>query len=125
MEDSQLIHIREKETAIDIWNALKDLHERDTVTNKVFLYKKIAAHKLKSNMEDYISEMMNLFQRLSDLGAEGDDEWKIGMLLGNLPEDYNTLVTALEARESKVLTLNLYIRNYLTNTSERTKKKDR
>ena len=37
VEDSQLVHIREKENAIDMWNALKAAHELDTVTNKVLL----------------------------------------------------------------------------------------
>lgn len=109
LDDSQLVYMREKETALDCWLALQEVHEKDTMTNKISLYKRIALHRMKekATMEDHLNQMMNLFQRLSDLGAPANDDWKIGMIFTSLPSSYSTLVTALEARDERDLTLSL------------------
>lgn len=109
LEDSQLIHLRDKDNALDCWKALQEAHEKDTITNKISLYKRIALHRMIENtsMEDHLNEMMNLFQKLSDLGAPASDEWKIGMIFTSLPSTYSTLITALEARDEKDLKLSL------------------
>lgn len=109
VEDSQLIHLRDKNTAYDCWKALQEAHEKDTITNKISLYKKIALNRMKDNttMEDHLNEILNLFQKLSDLGADADEEWKIGMIFTSLPTSYSTLITALEARDQKDLTVSL------------------
>lgn len=109
VEDSELVHIRDQETAIGTWNALKEAHELDTVTNRISLYKQIASLKMKEkdNIEKHINEFIGLFQKLSDLGATADLEWKIGMFFSSLPSSYSTLITALEARRSDELTWSL------------------
>lgn len=109
VENSQLVHIRNKETAQDVWNALKSAHEKDTLTNKVSLYKKIAMLKMKEDgkAEEHLNELINLFQKLEDLGQEADEQWKIGMTFASLPPTYSTLVTALEARSDDDLTWSL------------------
>lgn len=109
VEDSQLVQIREQETALGTWNALKEAHELDTVTNRISLYKQIASLKMKEsdNIEKHLNEFTSLFQKLSDLGATADPEWKIGMFFSSLPSSYSTLITALEARKSEELTWSL------------------
>lgn len=109
VDNSQLVHIRNKETAQDVWNALKSAHEKDTLTNKVSLYKKIAMLKMKEDgkAEEHLNELINLFQKLEDLGQEADEQWKIGMTFASLPPTYSTLVTALEARSDDDLTWSL------------------
>lgn len=109
LDDSQLIHLRDKENALDCWQALQEAHEKDTITNEISLYKRIALHRKKGNtsMGEHLNEMMNLFQKLSDLGAPAYDEEKIGMIFTSLPTSYSTLITALEAREPKDLKLSL------------------
>lgn len=57
--------------------------------------------KENSTMEVHPNEMMNLFQKLSDLGSPADDEWKIGMIFTSSPSSYSILITALEARDEK------------------------
>lgn len=109
VEKEQLVHIRDKSTAIDSWNALKEAHEKCTLTNRVSLYKRIALHKMKdkTKIEDHINELVSLFQKLSDLGGEASEQWKIGMLFASLPNTYSTLITALEARNGSELTWSL------------------
>lgn len=88
VEDSQLVHIREEENAINMWNALKAAHELDTVTNRISLYKQIASLKMKETdvMEKHLNDFVSMIQRLTDLGASCDDEWKIGMLFSSLKQ---------------------------------------
>lgn len=100
VEDNQLVHIRGKETALETWNALKSIHEKDTLTNRISIYKKIALLRMKESdsIEEHLNQMIGLFQVLDDLGDTATEEWKIGMVFASLPSSYSTLVTALEAR---------------------------
>lgn len=109
VENNQLVHIRDKNSALLTWNSLKQAHEKDTLTTKISIYKKIALHRMQigGNAEQHINEMSELFQRLKDLGASADEEWMIGMLFALLPKTYSTLVTALEARAESDLTWNM------------------
>lgn len=100
VEDSQLVHIRDKTTAQETWNALKEIHEKCTLTNRISIYKRIALTRMQENqnIEDHLNTMIGLFQKLSALGDIASEEWKIGMVFASLPASYSTLVTALEAR---------------------------
>lgn len=98
-EDSQLVHVRGKKTAAETWEALREVHEKHTLVNKIHLIKRISSLRMKEdgNMENHINEISNLFQRLLDLGdTQLSDEWKVGFLLASLPQNYSTL--ALEVR---------------------------
>lgn len=46
VEDSQLIHIRKAETAKQVWDSLKNYHEKSTLTSKVYLLRQICNLKL-------------------------------------------------------------------------------
>lgn len=110
VEDSQLCLIRKETTAKATWDALKNYHEKGTLSNKVSLMRRICSLKMdeEGNMESHISELTNLFQRLTDLGEEQlSDSWTVAMLLSSLPRSYDTLVTALETRPEKDLTISL------------------
>lgn len=110
VEDNQLVHVRGKRSAAETWEALREVHEKDTLVNKIHLIKRISTLRMKDdgNMENHINELSSLFQRLLDLGdTQLSDEWKVGFLLASLPQNYSTLVTALEVRPSKDLTWSL------------------
>lgn len=106
VEDSQLVYIRNQQTARDTWNALREAHEKDTIVNKVSLYKKISFKRAASgdDIEKHINELADLIQQLSDLGEITSEAWKVGMLLGSLPDSFHALVTALEVRPEQDLT---------------------
>ncbi|XP_055306841.1 uncharacterized protein LOC129571100, partial [Sitodiplosis mosellana] len=59
------------------------------------------------NIENHMSQLISLFQKLENLGAATDEQWKIGMILASLPNIFAPLVTALEAREEQDLPMNL------------------
>lgn len=108
--DDQLGHIRNLKTAKETWNALKDYHEKNTLTNKVYLMRSICSLKLDEGGDaiSHINAMNDLFTKLSDLGEESlSDKWSAAMLLSSLPEGYDTLITSLESRKEEEVTFAL------------------
>lgn len=102
VEDDQLGHIRKKTTAWGSWEALRNYHEKTTLSNKVHVMREICNLKLheNGNVEEHINKMSDLFQKLVDIGEqEISESWNVAMLLSSLPRSYDTLITALEARE--------------------------
>ena len=110
VEDNQLVHIRNQETAKQAWNALNQYHERNTLGNKVTIMRKICGLKLAENgsVETHLNELTNLFQKLTDLGENQlNESWRVAITLSSLPANYDSLITALEARPDADLTLSL------------------
>lgn len=115
VEDDQLCHIRSQTTAKGAWLKLKEFHEKDTMTNRVGLMRKICRSILSDDgdMEAHLFEMTKWFQQLTDLGgSQLEDRWKITMLLSSLPHRYDTLTTALETRSDSELTMS-YVQSKL------------
>lgn len=103
-------HIRNKPTAKGMWDALKQHHEKSTLSNKVILMRRICNARMgeDGDMEQHIDEMTGLFQRLIALGeTQLSDSWTVAMILSSLPASYSTLTTALETRPEADLTLSL------------------
>lgn len=106
VEDDQLEFIRNETTALGSWKALKAQHEKHTHSNKVHLIRQICKLKLEDgDVHKHMTEMNELFQKLRDINEkELSQSWNVAMLLNSLPKQYDTLITALEAREEKDLT---------------------
>lgn len=66
VEDNQLCHIRKEATAAGAWNALKTYHEKSTLTNKIFLLKRICRMQMSTNgnMEEHVNSMLDLVNQL-------------------------------------------------------------
>lgn len=111
VEDSQLIHIRKAKSAAEAWKNLETFHVKRTLTTKVSLMRKICRLRLErgGDMEAHISRLTELFEKLNNLQEDKilDDHWLVAILFSSLPDEYETLVTALEARPDEDLTLNL------------------
>lgn len=120
VEDSQLRHIRSKATAKEMWDALKQHHEKNTLSNKVSLMRKICRTKMPENgsMEAHLNELTNLFQKLNDIGDQLTESWSVAIVLSSLPPSFDTLVTALEARPDGDLTMS-YIQSKLISEGSR------
>ena len=109
VEDDQLIHIKSVKTAKQAWTTLKEYHQKATLTSKVLLLKRLCRTVLSDdgNMEAHISGFSHTVNQLTALGTELDDNLLAAMLLGSLPESYDTLVRALESRPEKNITSQL------------------
>lgn len=109
VEDNQLIHVREVTTAKEAWDSLKGYHEKTTLSTKVFLLKSAVNQKLDDggDMEEHVSTILDKFNKYAAVGEPLTDSLQIAIMLGSLPSSYDTLVTALESRSEKELTLAL------------------
>ena len=97
---SQLYLITSCEKPKDAWDALCNHFERSTLANKLMLKKEYFRMEMKENItiEAHLKKMKELTDKLTAIGAPISEEDQVVTLLGSLPSDYSTLVTALEAR---------------------------
>lgn len=109
VEESQYNLIRDKTTAKATWDALKQHHNKTTLGQKVTLLKQITNqdYKLGDNMESYLTSIEKLYARLENSGFDMSECLKVALILRGLPEEFNPLTTALEARNEVELTLEL------------------
>lgn len=100
VDDLQIHHIRDCTSAKEIWETLKEVYEKDSPSNRLYLVRQIMSLKVNEggDIEKHITKMTELFQRLFSLGDMDPEFFKSAALLGSLPESYDGLVTALEAR---------------------------
>lgn len=106
VSDNQLCHIRNSKSAKQSWENLKKCHENATMTNKIVLMRKLFSARMEENgnVENHISEMLELFERLVSLDEKFEEHIVVAIILSSLPENYDNLITALESRPEKDLT---------------------
>lgn len=106
-EDGQLVYIHRVETAKDAWNALRNQHHHTSAGTLVRINKKLCTHRLQNggSMQAHIDGMFSMFDQLNEMNAGVSDIVGVGMLLSGLNEEYDGLVTAIEAWDKERLTL--------------------
>ena len=99
IEPSLLYLIGDPESPVTVWRKLADQFQKKTWANKLALRRKLYSLRLKDgdSVQDHVKSMTEIFNELSVIGAEMDEEDKVVHLLASLPSTYDTLVTALEA----------------------------
>ena len=118
----QLYLITSAESPQEAWEALRANFERDTLANKLFLKKQYFRTQMKDlscccsginhdghgmsidilSIEKHLKHMKELADKLAAIGTPISEEDQVVTLLGSLPPNYATLVTALEARVDDV-----------------------
>lgn len=90
----------------DIWDTLRAQFERNTLANKLFLKRQYFTTKMKENqsLDAHLRNMKELTDKLATLGSAVEEEEQVVALLISLPPSYETLVTALEAKDDLSLT---------------------
>ena len=125
IEDAQLQHCRSAKNAYNTWLALKNHHEKSTLFSKVILLKKICRTVYSENesMVDHLSKLTEMFEKLSIMGENINDNLIVAFILSSLPESYDTVVMSLETREEKDLTSKM-VKDRLLDEYERRKNKE-
>jgi len=120
INDSQIIHICKCETAKEMWEELQKVHERANLSNKLYLMRKLYQTRLSQDqdMNDYIRSTLEMVERLHGIGEEIKDFHIAALLLSGLPDSYDNLVTALDARPDDELTLE-YVKGKLVDEYKR------
>ncbi|KAK2580008.1 hypothetical protein KPH14_010773 [Odynerus spinipes] len=122
VEDDQLRHIKKTTSAKEAWDSLKGYHEKASLSNIVYTLKRLCRSRLAENesMERHINGMLNMVDELEARGESIKERMVIALILGSLPDSYNTLVTALETRPEIDLTLELVKGKLLEEEQRRT-----
>jgi hypothetical protein len=121
----QLIHIKRAETAKEAWEALKKYHTKSTLSSKIRLTKKLFKAELPKggSMESHLQQMFEWMEELREVDAELKDTFIVTTLLASLNEDYDTLITALEARKEDDLKIE-FVRSKLLEEWDKLKLRD-
>lgn len=96
--DSHLEYIKDKTTPKEIINTLKFVFERKSISNQLFLRKKLLTLKLNEtdSLENHFLYFDQLVRELKSTGAKLEENDVICHLLLTLPESYNSVVTSIE-----------------------------
>ena len=107
VEDDQLIHIRNEDTAKGMWDVLKRLHERSSLNNKLFMLRKLYKMRLgrEQDMQEHINAMLEVIAQLRSIGEKITDSHIAAMVLCSLPDTYTALINALETRPETDVTV--------------------
>ncbi|KAK3894704.1 hypothetical protein Pcinc_001550 [Petrolisthes cinctipes] len=98
--DPKLLYLLgEPEDPKEVWNKLADQFQKKTWSNKLQLRRRLYALRLKEggSVQEHIKTMTEIFNELSVIGDQMNEEDRVVHLLASLPESYDMLVTALEA----------------------------
>lgn len=106
VEDSQLIHISANESGREAWKALKKYHHRTELSSQIRVMKKLFKANLEigGDMENHLSEIFSWLDDLTRMGAGFNEKVSIALMLSSLNNEYQSLVTALEAWDENRLT---------------------
>ncbi|KAK3880875.1 hypothetical protein Pcinc_014673 [Petrolisthes cinctipes] len=98
--DPKLLYLLgEPEDPKEVWNKLADQFQKKTWSNKLQLRRRLYALRLKEggSVQEHIKTMTEIFNELSIIGDQMNEEDRVVHLLASLPESYDMLVNALEA----------------------------
>ena len=99
VEPDQQIHVRDTKTAEEAWTVLKTQFARTSILLEVRLRKQYYSCQFVSggSMLQHINHLKSLHDQLKEMGVTKDDQELAMTLLSSLPEEFKTLITALDA----------------------------
>ena len=99
LSDELLENVREVETAKAMWTAIKNVFERHTLLNKLSARKKFytAAMNANESVLQFANRIRQLAATLKSMSVLISESEMAMALLNGLPDDYNALISALDA----------------------------
>lgn len=96
MEYEQLQTVVSCQTAPEMWNWLKAIHEQRSAINKLQLKQQFFNYKMSKtdSIAQHLSKIDTMAQALSDIGEPVTEVDKIAKVIGSLPIKYNNFITA-------------------------------
>lgn len=100
LEESQFKIVQVSESARGMWAALKEHHERATMSTVVFYLTQLCGANMdeSDDMDKHLSEMEELFDKLAAAGQNLEESLKIAMIFKSVPQSYRVLVQTLQCR---------------------------
>ena len=107
--ESQLVHIIGCESAQETWNNLKSVHNQASAENAFYLNQELrsAQYEEGTSMQEHLNHMKQLRDKLTATGDRLSEMGFAMLILGSLPESYQTVSLVLQSMEKEKLTYNL------------------
>lgn len=120
ISDNQIVHVLRETSAQETWKKLESVHQRANLSSKLFLLRKLysSQYRERQSMQDHINYVLELAEKLMNIGETIKDSHLGAILLCSLPASYEVLVTSLESKTEQELTLD-YIKSKLIDEYER------
>lgn len=125
--DTHLEYIKDKATAYEIWEELKNTFERKGMAGQLLVRKELLTMKFnpaKERIEEHFRNFDRLARELRSTGATLQEGDLVCHLLLTMPNDYDSVVTALETLSAENLTLN-FVKNRLRDEEMKRQSKTR
>lgn len=101
MSRGQINHIKKAETSHAAWAELERIYESKGPVRKATLYKQLYRMKKDpdTSMAKYINDFTSKAEQLTEAGINIPDDLLSIMLLGSLPEGFESFTVAIESRD--------------------------
>jgi gag-polypeptide of LTR copia-type/Zinc knuckle len=126
LDDNVYHHVASETNAHELWKKLESLYEQKTTANKAFLIRKLVNLKFResTNVAEHLNEFQSLINQLSAMKMTLEDELQALLLLGSLPDSWETLVVTISnAAPNGVVTMST-VTSSLFNEETRRKSTD-
>jgi transposase InsO family protein len=113
--DNQIVYLRTANTGKEAWESLKEHHKQPTLTAKIRIMKKLFRKELTrgGSMREHLDNLFTYFDELSEIDSAINEDIKIGIILSSLNQDYDNVVTAMEAWDETKITVQTIKRKLL------------
>lgn len=104
LDENLYSYIANTTTAKSAWENLEKSFEDSGLSRKVELLKQLVKLTLADceSIEDYVSRMTSMLIKVIKAGLKIDDEVLASLMLAGLPDEFRSLVMAIENSESKL-----------------------
>lgn len=124
--NSELVHIKGAHSSREAWKKICAVYEAKGLAAKVFLRRKFFNIKLRESetMQVHVNNVRELAEQLDAIGAPVTDGDIAMTLLCSLPDQYDPLIVALEARPSEDLTSEFVVARLLAEEKRKQESSD-
>ena len=122
--NEEMTHIKHCKGPTEAWKTFCNIHRTKSLSSFLFLRRKFFTIKMQEadDMLDHINKVKSLVDQLTCLEVAIKDEDVVMTLLDSLPTSYEHLITSLETRPMKELTLEFVIARLMHEVIKRKEK---
>lgn len=106
-DSNQVVYLRKCTTGKAAWDMLKSVHQQSTIGAQIRIMKQLFSSKLPPNgsMREHLNRLFTWFDKLGEMDAGLTCKVSVSVILASLNEEYEHLVTAIEAWDETRLTV--------------------
>nr|XP_016854519.1 PREDICTED: uncharacterized protein LOC107983812 [Anolis carolinensis] len=109
LQPNQLVHVRNKVSANEVWDSLKAVHQRESCISQLIWTKRLYNTKLKKSQDvkRHLDLMKQLFVEAEVCGVEFSEAQKCFVLLASLSDEWDYLIQSFQSLRVQDLSLDL------------------